>query len=434
MAKSLGLMIQSEWVEMSCPDDRFFLRLRKSRQEWKSQLAQIVKERNITHLRIASSNPELSILKGQAQPPVLLFTSGFENWLTLQNHSHGYGLREVIDMSSDSDRIFAVNERTQSSGEILREVQLKDLEHLKAKLDLQSQKTVCVCFLHSNLNSSNEDKVAHYLRESGYVVHTSSQWPDLSDEIIRWSHTLVNAMATQIIQEDVRAIETEIKQLNLAVAVEVWTASGLHSINTISEAMGFERSIENFIENHESYENILHLGIEQFHWASLDSQGSGLALPLPMHPYSPLIRSLWGLPLTQKQAPLITPMSLTVSVRPTLFDILTLEEPKILGLESEQTEKLVKRIQSTLFSMTRSEFVKPREMQNLHRSLIKMSALEMIHFVIKNKNSDSILLTGAFAPLYLEQLKELAPSIHWKLASEFEYAESLMTLEAIHEQ
>lgn len=431
MAKTLGLMIQSEWVEMSCPEDSFYLRLRKTRQEWKAQVAQILAEHQIEEVRITANNPELAILKGQAQPPVLIFTAGFENWLTLQNHSHGYGLREVIELSTDSDIIFSLNERVNSQGEVLREVQIKDLESLKTKLLLQNQKSICVCFLHSNVNSHNEELVARYFKEFGFDVHLSSNWPELNDEIIRWSHNLVNFMATRILNDELISLKRELEKQQLNPAISVWTANGLQQEATVREGMGFERALENYIERHEEYENVLHLGTEQFIWSTLDSQGHGLALPLDIHPYSPLIRSIWGLPLVQKQSPLTTPMSLTVSVRPTLFDLLILENSSVLNLEAETLEKQRKRILNSLYSMTRSDKIGPRELPMLPKMLIQLCATQIFHFVLKNKNSDAIQLTGVFAPVLIPYLRQIAPTIKWTLSSESDFSESQIILEEL---
>jgi N-methylhydantoinase A len=101
-----------------------------------------------------------------------------------------------------------VDERTTADGEILRGLDLPDLERARRKLIDEGARSVAVCFLHSYRNPANEAAAAEILRREGdlFVAVSSEVLPEYR-EYERLVTTVVSAMVTPIMAAYLESLE-----------------------------------------------------------------------------------------------------------------------------------------------------------------------------------------------------------------------------------
>ena len=106
---------------------------------------QLEGQNSIKNVHIVTKLAQTILNKKLGSSPAFLVTSGFENWLDMNiPASEDFFTINVSKPKSpiSKDYVFAINERTNSQGEILKEVDLDELEFLSSKLQLNNIKTI----------------------------------------------------------------------------------------------------------------------------------------------------------------------------------------------------------------------------------------------------------------------------------------------------
>ncbi len=146
-----------------------------------SMLGSILQElnlRDIGNLRLYTDLPYRLAIKNYGGEAAVLITSGFENWLEMTapiKTPYFTSVPRRHSMPIERDLFFGVTERVNASGQVEKAVDLTEMEFLAAKLQMNQIKNVAICFLHSMLNSENEQRAKEFLESKGFRVHLSSQ-------------------------------------------------------------------------------------------------------------------------------------------------------------------------------------------------------------------------------------------------------------------
>jgi len=113
--------------------------------------------------------------------------------------------------------VFGVRERCNAKGEIVIELEKSELEKCASFLDKRSVQSVAVCFLHSYLNSENEEKLGHFLEKRGVKVYLSSRLIPEFREFERTSTTVINAYLAPVVGNYIRTLKEKLPMASIMV-------------------------------------------------------------------------------------------------------------------------------------------------------------------------------------------------------------------------
>ena len=101
-----------------------------------------------------------TILERKGAKTALITTKGFRNVVLIgrQARSKLYSLA-ITRPAPLINRVYEIDERVNSTGEIIRDIDLDELETIKADLKANEVESVAICFLFSFLNSAHEERV-----------------------------------------------------------------------------------------------------------------------------------------------------------------------------------------------------------------------------------------------------------------------------------
>ena len=145
-----------------------------------------------------------------------LVTVGFENVLNFESPSNSdlpLWPQKAPSVSS-SDLVFSVNEKVDSEGNLQKEIDSTELEHISAKLKLMEVKRVCLHFHNSRVNKHNLSIAAKTFEAAGFDVFIP-EFVSENNEFQCWRKNLVEAALTGTFVE----IQEELK-LTLSPVVE----------------------------------------------------------------------------------------------------------------------------------------------------------------------------------------------------------------------
>ncbi len=137
--------------------------------------------------------------------------------------------------------IFEVPERILFDGEVAIDPDENVVRAIAAKLRKAEVESIAVCFLHSYLNSSNEDRVKAILAEEmpGIYICTSSEILPEIREYERFSTATVNAYLMPRVEEYIKNLETKRKKIGISVGVHVMQSNG----GIMSASIAAKRSV-----------------------------------------------------------------------------------------------------------------------------------------------------------------------------------------------
>jgi N-methylhydantoinase A/oxoprolinase/acetone carboxylase beta subunit len=161
-----------------------------------------------------------AVLERKGAKVALVATDGFEDVVRIgrQTRPELYNIfvpppRPIVDPSLT----FGVVERLDAAGQTLVAVDDSSVSRLVPLLHERGAEIVAVCLLHSYTNPAHEQRVAQYLRETGWQVCTSHEVLPEYREFERWSTTVVNAYVTPLIDRYLGALERELEGSRLAI-------------------------------------------------------------------------------------------------------------------------------------------------------------------------------------------------------------------------
>ncbi|GHH98836.1 hydantoinase/oxoprolinase family protein [Neobacillus kokaensis] len=109
---------------------------------------------------------------------------------------------------------FELNERVDYAGNVLVEVQEKEIRTLAQKLKKRGVESIAICFMNSYINNSNELKTINILQEEipdVYICASSSILPEIFEHE-RMSTTIINAVLGPKVSNYIHSLEEKIKE------------------------------------------------------------------------------------------------------------------------------------------------------------------------------------------------------------------------------
>jgi len=175
------------------------------------------KGRQIIHGSTVATN---ALLEGKGARTALITTKGFRDILQIgrQNRPQLYDL--LADPPSplvpESWRL-EVDERVNHKGEILRPLNIDELEAIIPLLQEEKVESVAVSLLFSFLDTAHEQVIAERLRASNFFTSTSSEILPVFREYERTSTTVVNAYVSPILEKYIEELEVNLPNDNLQI-------------------------------------------------------------------------------------------------------------------------------------------------------------------------------------------------------------------------
>ena len=184
---------------------------------------------NIVHVGTIGSNLFLGQLGIKMPKTALVTTRGFRDVLEIgrQNRPELYNVffKRPTPLVARKLR-FEISERTNSTGDVIREVDDWELKPLAKRLRDAHIESVAICFLNSYLNSDNEKKVKRALSESADFVFASFEIDPEHREFERTSTTVVNAVLAPVVSQYLSCALSRLKDIAITAPVQLLSSSG----------------------------------------------------------------------------------------------------------------------------------------------------------------------------------------------------------------
>lgn len=345
-------------------------------------------------------------------------TSGFETWPVLRQPT--YPDRFVThpyrqEALASKDLIFGLSERVSHSGQILRALEISELEFINSKLKLMNVKRVCVNLLFSHCNPTHQKQVAQYFLEQGYEVFADERAQDSMDEMPAWRKNVINACLSGAFTEHFEEIQKSFA--DTAVPIHFFDHFGQEFSSDKNKISGSLFAWTNaFAESLKSEaDQILYFGLES--WSIISTQARspywdspwGLiecSIPqvqkLKMQPTLEITQGFWGgIHFSKNDLGFEPgPMCFGRALKPTVFDVLNQNYPSDLPQIHESGSKKFRDQLTALIKNIREleNSNVDKLLQNLTAHLIKLIATEC-----QFKSNTSIkktIVTGVFAPYF----------------------------------
>lgn len=156
-----------------------------------------------------------AFLEKKGDRTAFLSTKGFEHILHLQRQTRTnlFSLfPEKADSIVDRQDCCGINERILYTGEIIKDIDLRELQEILNKLKEKEIKCVSIVFLHSYKNTFNEKTVEKYFKERGFFVSSSYQILPEQREYERAVATTLNVYLMPTVHKHIEDLKTIIKK------------------------------------------------------------------------------------------------------------------------------------------------------------------------------------------------------------------------------
>ncbi len=144
----------------------------------------------------------------------LITTRGFKDVIEIgrQNRPELYNLNFHRPKMLVPERFrYEVNERTDISGYIIKDLNVEDLREIVKNLEKNNIKSIGICFLHSYKNPENELKAKKFFEKYIKNISISYEISPEPREYERMSTTIVNAALSPVTSEYIRRLESSLK-------------------------------------------------------------------------------------------------------------------------------------------------------------------------------------------------------------------------------
>lgn len=292
-------------------------------------------------VQVACDSGHIILQKKLGQPPALVTTQGFSDWLEVFTPLKMPDEAKSPMQFLDKDLIFDISERTLQDGQVDNPLSLEDLDFLGTKFKLHSIQNVVLAFLHAHKNPQHEMRAAEVLQTQGYKVFPSSQTSDHPEEIARWWQAILSAYLFPFLEEQHQEITLGFKDCEIT-QIEYASPHGLKTLTPSTCASialhGKVASLHALAVQRKT--NLAFFDLEKFIYVSDSKElqstwhvdGIPVALEHPpyrflsLQPTQALAQGFWGAASFQKRELGLNPgpMCLGKGVQPGLLDILYL--------------------------------------------------------------------------------------------------------------
>lgn len=395
---------------------------------------------------IHNSLPRI-LSKQLGKPPAIVVNSGFESWLPMREPvvSSPFATKtERRRLPLEEDFVFGASGRVGSSGEVIKEQPLEEIDFIAAKLELAKIKDVAIVLLHSENNPEHENLIAGRLREKGFrtvvshVFGCGAKGQQVSPHALvdRFRRTIENAFATSAFADEKAQIESALKSLaDRQCELRFWSESG--PLAASEGDPDFKRNGEHTAltaafrahlqPRGKKPELLLHCGLDGF--SLLRADDAGPAFHPQLRPTAVIRNGEWPFPVISEDvvgwAP--GPMAFGKSQQLTVFDIFYALEniQEIDGLSSLISDRSRGRILETLLSLAKvqappnTRIVPPDPKQiaaGITTAFVERCALALATSSITP--AAEILLSGPLAASFLAPLRNRRSDLKINLISD----------------
>ncbi|MBY8999483.1 MAG: hydantoinase/oxoprolinase family protein [Candidatus Heimdallarchaeota archaeon] len=175
-------------------------------------------------------------------PPVAFVTSkGFKDIIEIgrQQRSELYNLKfsEKYPLSFSKDVLFEIDERLDSNGEIIKPLDISNLDSIVVELQNKSIQTLAVSLLFSFLNPQHEQIVSSFFSEKSFQVFPSHEISPQIKEYERAVTTLVNAKVSPVVHSYLRRLEKQLREINVKAPLLIMQSNtGMADVETIGRS------------------------------------------------------------------------------------------------------------------------------------------------------------------------------------------------------
>ncbi len=172
-----------------------------------------------------------AVMEGKGAPTGILTTRGFRDILELRRGARTH----MLDPLMDKPPMFVprrwraeAKERIGWDGTILEPLDEEEVRQALTRLEEQGVKSVAVCFLHSYVNPSHEERVGEILRSHFPGLHytlSAELVPEIK-EYERTSTAALNAYVQPVVQRYLSNLETELRERGLGVELHIMQSNG----------------------------------------------------------------------------------------------------------------------------------------------------------------------------------------------------------------
>ncbi len=379
-------------------------------------------------------------------------TAGFETWPILRQPvlPNRFDLKPYRqEPLASQDLIFGLSERVDSTGKVLKSVELSELEFINSKLKLMSVKRVCVNLLFSHKNPTHQEQVAKYFLEQGFEVMAAPRRADSKDEMPAWRMNVINACLSGAFTEHSDDIKKSFGESPIELSFLDRTGQTFtDDKNRIAGSLfAWSHLISKSLKS--KADQVLYLGLESWslistqemvdHWQSPWGLIEGqlpLTRTLEVQPTLELNSGFWG-GISFSKTDLgyePGPMAFGRALKPTSFDVLN-EKFKLplAQIQNSGTQKFRDQMTAMIKNIPElSQTTTDKLIQSLVDHVVDLIAIEC-HFKSRPQTKKTIV-TGLFAPYFHAALQKkwatseliLDPlSAHRKISSMAELAGDL---------
>ena len=172
-----------------------------------------------------------ALIERKGQPTALITTKGFRDVLPIRNE-HRYEMYDPqIEFAAPlipRELTFEVDERMLADGEVLRSVDVAEVEALVPQFRAAGVTSVAICLINAFRNGANEREIAQVLRAKApeiYLSLSSVVAPQIR-EYPRASTTAINAYATPITEPYLRGLAAGLEAAGMANRPLIMLSSG----------------------------------------------------------------------------------------------------------------------------------------------------------------------------------------------------------------
>jgi N-methylhydantoinase A len=186
---------------------------------------------NISYLVHGTTVATNALIEGKSPKTAFITTEGFRDLLEIgrQIRPSLYDIHfEKLKPLVPRDLCFEVPERLDATGKVLLELDESRMAEIAQKLEKQNIRSAAICFLHSYVNPSHEERAEQILRKHApnAVLSVSSGICPEFREYFRASTTVVNACVKPVVANYLEGIETQLKKQETKAELLIMQSNG----------------------------------------------------------------------------------------------------------------------------------------------------------------------------------------------------------------
>lgn len=195
-----------------------------------------------TNAYIERNGVRTGLLTTRGFGDTLLIQRSMGSWTGIGDASGHYSARRRPTSLIDPEDIIEINERVDSSGEVIVDLQEGEVRDAARRLRIAGVEAVAVCFLFAFVNGDHERRARRILQEEmpTAFLTISSEIAPVSGEYERTATAVVNAYVGPVVSRYVKTLEAKLHDCGFAGKLTVMDSAG----GVVDAAEATQRAIE----------------------------------------------------------------------------------------------------------------------------------------------------------------------------------------------